>query len=189
MYSYSSYMKKSILIFTLITTFLPIFISSSFLSESQRYLQTQNYVKFSDSGIFYKIEFPKNDITGTGDILQDSPYRALCIVKRCPNLCCTGEIDSMICGTKDQCKSFYDNSIIPNVVAAVIFPLFFISVFILFYCFFYKKSNKKRLSLLLAFCCIFIITIPIVLYLIWKYKLFDLCGGCKECIEVDNNKQ
>ena len=183
---YSKYNKKTIFFFSIIAIAIlfPLLTSSTFLKNiDTRYLQTQNYIKFTGSGIYYKIDYVKNDITGTGDILQDSPYRALCIVKKCPNVCCLGEINSLTCGTAAQCQQFYDTSIIPNVVMACIFPIFFLAVFLIaFYCF-YKKSNKKRLSALLAFGCIFIITIPLVLFIIWKRKLFSInfCGECNDC--------
>jgi hypothetical protein len=32
----------------------------------------------------------------------------------------------------------------------------------------------------LAFGCIFIITIPLVIFIIWKYKLFKLCEEDEE---------
>lgn len=181
---YSKYNKKSIIFFSLVALLCPLLISSTFLRNiNERILQTQNYIKYTGSGIYYKIDYPKNDITGTGDILQDSPYRALCIVKQCPNICCLGEINGLTCGTATQCKQFYDTSIIPNVVSAILFPLFFLGIFLIAYFCFYKKSNKKCLSAALAFACIFIITIPFVLLFIWKRKLFPInfCGECSDC--------
>jgi hypothetical protein len=181
---YSKYTKKSILFLSLVALLLPLLISSTFLKNiNERYLQTQNYIKYTGSGIYYKIDYPKNDITGTGDILQDSPYRALCIVKQCSNICCLGDINSLTCGTREQCQQFYDTSVIPNVVGAVLGPLIILAIFLIAYFCFLTKSNKKCLSALLALACIFIITIPFVLFFIWKRKLFSInfCGDCNDC--------
>ena len=185
------YIKKSIILFSIIALLFPLLTSSTFLKNiNTRFLQlqTQNYITYTNAGIYYKIDFPKNDITGTGDLLQDQPYRALCIVKQCPNVCCLGDINEMRCGTSANCQEFYNNYSIPYIVMAIIFPLFFVAIFFIAFCFFYKKSNKKRLSFLLALGCIFIITIPIVLYIIWKRKLFTLCGECNDCKNGEDKK-
>jgi hypothetical protein len=156
---------------------IPILSVSSFLEGSEnKETRIQDYVKFSSSGIFYNIQFPKNDITGTGDILLDSPYRSLCIIKNCPNKCCTGEINALVCASQEQCKEYYDAYSVGNVIAAVIFPVFFFTVFLIFLICFYKKTKKFGLSALLAFGCTFIFTIPFIIYIIWKYKLFKLFG-------------
>lgn len=165
------HIKKSTFLLSIILILFPALITSLFL-QTPNPRNLQDYIKYSNDGIFYKIEFPKNDITGTGDKLQDVPYKTLCIIKNCPNTCCLGEIDALVCGTKEECKQFYDTSIVGNIVAAVIIPIFILSVFILaFYCF-YKRSKNKGLSALFAFACIFIITIPLVIWYLWKYKPF-----------------
>lgn len=149
--------------------FLNKFTTSRFLQENR----LQDYIKFSSDSIFYKLEYPKNDITGTGDQLQDSPYRALCIIKQCPNTCCFGEIDNLVCGTSAQCKQFYDYSILGNVLSAILITLLFFGIFSGAFCCFYKKYKKFWPCVLLAFICMFIITIPFVIYVLWKYKIFD----------------
>ena len=168
---FSVNIKKSTILFSLTALLFPILISSSFL-ENLNTRNLQDYIKYSSGGVYYLIDFPKNDITGTGDKLQDVPYKTLCIIKNCPSTCCTGEINELVCGTQEQCKQFYDNSIVGNVVAAIILPIFFIAIFfIAFHCF-YKRSKNWALSALLAFCCMFILTIPIVIWYIWKFKPF-----------------
>lgn len=149
------------------------FSNSEIPQTKSRNLQV--YAKFSESGIFYKIEFPKNDVTGTGDKLQDSPYKALCFLKNCPFKCCVGEIYSLECASEQKCQEFVDSYFVGNVASAVIFPIFFFTVFLVsFYCYL-KRSKKCGLSFLLAFGSMIIITIPILLFIIWKYKLFPLC--------------
>ena len=176
---YYKYIKKTMIIFCTFAIMFPLLTTSSFL-ENIKTRNLQEYVKFSDTGIFYNIKFPKNDITGTGDKLQDSAYRALCITKRCANQCCTGEINDLICASQEQCKQFYDTSIVGNVAAAIIIPISIVIIFfVAFHCF-YQKSKKKGMSALLAFGCIFIITIPLVIFIIWKYKLFKLCEEDEE---------
>lgn len=177
---YSKYINKNklFLLFSFTISLSLLFPTSTsnskeFLTQKKtQFRNMQDYVKFSDKSIFYKTEFPKNDITGTGDILQDSPYKALCIIKNCPNKCCIGDINALVCASASQCQEFYDTSIIGNVIAAIIFPLFFLAVFLVCFHCFHKRCKDKGLSALLAFFCIFIITIPIVLFVIWKYKLF-----------------
>lgn len=182
---YAKYIPKLIILSTIITLIIPILSQSSFLDgtetkDKEIQQRIQDYVKFSSSGIFYNIQFPRNDITGTGDILQDSPYRSLCIIKNCPFKCCTGEIYSLTCASESQCKEFYDAYTLGNVIAAIIFPVFFFSVFLIFLIFFYKRSKNCGLSTLLAFGCTFIFTIPIILFVIWKFKLFKLCEDGEE---------
>ena len=134
---YSKYIKKTMIIFCTFAIMFPLLTTSSFL-ENIKTRNLQEYVKFSDTGIFYNIKFPKNDITGTGDKLQDSAYRALCITKRCANQCCTGEINDLICASQEQCKQFYDTSIVGNVAAAIIIP---ISIVIIFFVAFYLSEQ------------------------------------------------
>jgi hypothetical protein len=178
---YSKKIQKLIILTILITLIIPILSVSSFLDGTEnKETRIQDYVKFSDMGIFYNIQFPKNDITGTGDILQDSPYRSLCVLKNCPFKCCTGEINALVCASQEQCKEFYDAYTVGNVIAAVIFPIFFFSIFLIFFICFHKRCKKIGLSALLAFGCTFIFTIPIIIFVIWKFKLFKLCDENEE---------
>jgi hypothetical protein len=168
-------MKYKILKKNLFTTliFLILFSLSFSIIENRRNLQNFDYVKFRVDSIYYKLEFIMNDITGSGNKLKDVPYKSLCITKNCPNICCIGDIDSMTCGSIEQCKTFYDAYIVGNVIESVIFPVFFVFIFLIFFYFFNKYSNNKPLSALLAFCCIFIITIPLVFCYIVKFKPFE----------------
>jgi len=166
----NSILKKSLLISLI---FSILFSSSLTYEEKKRNLQDLDYIKFSSNSIYYKLEYMINDITGTGNKLKDIPYRSLCITRNCSHLCCIGDIDSMSCGSLEQCQQFYDSSIVGNVILAVILPIFFLSVFLIAFYLFNKYSNDKPLSGLLAFCCIFIITIPFVIFYILKFKPFE----------------
>lgn len=139
-----------------------------------RSLLKLDYIKFLPDSIYYKLKYIQNDMTGTGNKLQDIPYKTLCIIKDCPNICCIGEITSMKCGTKEQCKEFYDTSIYPNVVAAVIFPILILSIFIISYLILNKIYKKNKcLSALLAFCCMFVFTIPFVILILICFKPYE----------------
>lgn len=168
--------KKSLLSF-LFSLIILIQLQSQIKTEIQEkgFMEDYQYIKFSSDSIYYKLKFMKNDITGTGNRLKDVPYRTICVLKNCPNICCIGDIDSMVCGGKDQCKEFYDDSIYGNIVAAVIFPILFLGIFVFFYCVFNKISDgkNKALSALLAFSCMFVITIPFVIFFIWKFKPYE----------------
>lgn len=164
--------KKLLLIgITIISLFTLIANTTNFLTKSnQRNLQ---YVEFWSEGIYYLLDFPKNDVTGTGDKLQDVPYKALCIIKACENSCCTGEINQMQCGTADQCREFLDSTKKGNVAAAVVVPIIVTAIFFIAFFVMWKKFNVAwELSGLLAFICMFIVTIPFVLLYLVKYKPF-----------------
>lgn len=167
-----STLKKSLII-TLINSILFSPLNGNI--QKTRNLQELDYIKFSSDSIYYKIKYIKNDITGTGNKLQDVSYKGLCIIKNCPNLCCIGEIDSMICGSEEQCKEFYDNSISTNVALAVILPILFLAIFLIAFHLFNKNSNSKNkaLSVILAFSCIFIITIPFVFLYVKMFKPYE----------------
>ncbi len=140
-----------------------------FLKETnERSLQ---YVQYSSKGIYYLLDYPKNDITGTGDKLKDVPYRALCSIMACESNCCTGEIDNMICGTAQECKAFLDSTRRGNVAAAVVIPIAVTFIFLVAFFLLWKKFKVLlSLSALLAFICMFVITIPFVIWYVWKYK-------------------
>lgn len=145
--------------------------ASVFLQETDQ--RTLQYIEYNPKGIYYLLEFPKNDITGTGDKLQDIPYKALCIIKACESACCTGDITSMKCGTAEECKTFFDSTRRGNVAAAVIIPIAVTAIFFVAFFLLWKKFKVSwDLSALLAFICMFVVTIPFVILYVWKYKPF-----------------
>lgn len=165
--------KNLLLSGVILLSFVPLITNTSnFLPEkTQRSLQ---YVEFSSNGIYYLLEYQKNDITGTGDKLQDVPYKALCIIKACENSCCTGDITNMQCGTAEECKTYFDSTRRGNVAAAVIIPIAVTVIFFLVFFLLWKKYNVSwDLSALLSFICMFVITIPFVIWYVKKYKPLD----------------
>lgn len=141
--------------------------SPKFFSETQaRNLQ---YTQFSSSGIYYTLKYPKNDITGTGDILQDVSFKVMCVIKKCPGGCCIGELNNVQCATAEDCKMYFDSTRVGNVAAAIIIPISVTALFIIFLILFLKKYKLAcDISFLLAFTCMFVITIPFVFCYIKK---------------------
>jgi len=156
---------------------IPLIIMSTFFpkhneNKLNRILQ-QQFLQFSEKSVYYKTEYPKNDITGTGDKLQDIPYRALCILKNCITGCCVGDIDKIQCGTEENCNTYFGSTRRGNVAAAVIIPIAVTAIFVGFYLILrYKYFVKWDLSAVLAFTAMFVITIPLVIWYLMKYKPF-----------------
>lgn len=165
--------KKLLLMGAILLTFIPFIKNTShnFLWETnQRSLQ---YVEFSSKGIYYLLNFEKNDVTGTGDKLQDVPYKAICIIKACENSCCKGDIDKIQCGTADECKIFLDSTRKGSVAAAIVIPIIVTAIFFITFFVLWKKFNVAwELSALLAFICMFVVTIPFAILFLIKYKPF-----------------
>ena len=167
-------LKNLLLSGVILLSFIPLITSDAynFLQKtSQRSLQ---YMEFSPKGIYYLLDYPKNNITGTGDKLQDVPYKALCVIKACDSACCIGNIDSLQCGTAEECKAYVDSTKRGNVAAAVIIPIavtviFFVALILL------RKKFKVAwdLAALLAFICMFVVTIPFVILYLRRYKPFE----------------
>ena len=164
-------LKNPIIVGIFLMSFLPLVFMHEFLpKEMDRNLQ---YVEYSSKGIYYTLVYPKNDITGTGDRLQDVPFKALCIIKSCTSGCCIGEINNLQCGTVDDCKIYFDSTRTGNVAAAVIIPIAVTAIFLAALFILRKKYNVAwDLSFLLAFTCMFVITIPFVIWYLCKTKPF-----------------
>jgi len=154
-----------------------IFTSEFLYDNSSRNLQQQQYVEYSNNGVFYTLNYPKNDITGTGDKLQDSPYKVLCILKACPGGCCIGEINNLQCETAENCKMYFDSTRKGNVAAAVIIPIVVTAIFLIAFFLLRKYYNKASLFYiaLLSFICMLVITIPFVILYLIKAQPFGEC--------------
>lgn len=127
--------------------------------------ENQRNLQFTTKSVFYTIPFPKNNITGTGDIMNDVPYKALCNILNCNSGCCVGEIDSMSCGDKINCDKYFDYKQYRVIAPAVIVPICVFLFIILLYLVFRKRNKYSILkSLFLAVLSIFIISIPYVFY-------------------------
>lgn len=120
---------------------------------------------FSSGSNYYKIDYIKNNVTGTGDRLMDAPYKALCLLMNCETGCCIGDIDGMNCGTESNCKKYNEYKLPMIISISILVTLFGIIAFVLLFLLYYKKfklSFKK--ALLFTFLSLFVITIPYLIY-------------------------
>lgn len=172
-------LKSSIIFRFLIMTFIPLVIMSNFLPKSNsRNLQ---YVEFSTNGVYYELTFPKNSITGTGDRLQDVPYKALCVIKTCPSNCCSGDINNMQCATVEDCKLYFDSTRKGHVAAAVIIPIAVTAIFLTAYLILFLRYKVNGwISAFIAFICMFVVTIPFVIWYLIKAKPFGICDKASD---------
>jgi len=133
--------------------------------KNQINFQKERNLQYNFKSIYYNIVYPANDITGTGDKLKDVPYKVLCKIMKCESGCCVGEIDNMRCGLEEDCKIYTNYSNLPGLVAAIIVPIGVFFVFLLLFIFLtkYKKYNCGK-TLLICLACLFVVTIPIVIY-------------------------
>ena len=135
------------------------------------------------NSIYYNLAYPANNITGTGDVLKDVPFRVLCMLLACNSGCCVGEIDNMRCGLAADCQVYLDYSKIPGMVVAIVVP---IGVFILLTALFIYLNRFKKYSCCSAFCmclgCLLVITIPVVIY-------YLLCKKQKDSVTPDKGKE
>lgn len=137
----------------------PYYSSIGGLNQKERNLQ------YSSNSNYYKLEFIKNNVTGSGDKLMDVPYKALCVLKSCESGCCEGEIDNLICSTVESCTKYKDYNRARTVVPAVIVPCVCVLFFMLMTMIFMKRNQySPAKSMLLAFLCFFVVTIPYILY-------------------------
>jgi len=176
-------MKKALLYMFLLNVLLSaVCLKKIWIDNSRENNEPRRNLQYSLNSIYYNIVYPANDITGTGDKLKDVPYKVVCKILNCVSGCCVGEIDNMRCGAIADCKVYSDYSKVPGMIAAIVVP---IGVFILLAALFYYLLKHRKYSCSTAFCmclgCIFVITIPIVLY----YLLFKK----ENSVTPKNNKE
>ena len=158
------YRKKYLLLLIIFTNILSIYSSNHFLTYSNKIENNRN-IQFTSKSIYYIIPYPKNNITGTGDIMEDSAFKALCKILSCDSGCCVGKIDSIRCGEKAICDVYNDYVTARIVVPAVIVPIVVVLFLILMILIFMKRNEYSLMkSVFLAFLCLFVITIPCVLF-------------------------
>ena len=133
-------------------------------SEVQSKKKGRN-LQYALNSIYYNLMYPANNITGTGDLLKDVPFKVLCMILACNSGCCVGELDSMRCGLAADCQVYLDYSRIPGMVVAIVVP---IGVFVMLFALFVYLYKYKKYTCGGAYCmclgCLFVITIPIVIY-------------------------
>lgn len=137
-------------------------------------------LQYSLGSIYYELQYPLNNLTGTGDRLKDVPYKVQCKILACASGCCVGEIDNMSCGPAADCAIYLDaletNTLIIAVCVAVVFLIIFAILFITF-----KKIYKFSISAstCLALGCMTIFLIPCVIWFVCKER---------KNVTSDNNK-
>lgn len=159
---------KLFLLAFLVVAFIPNIQSEKLIKIffPHKSLRNLQYAQFSSSGIYYNLEFQKNDITGTGDKLLDNPYKTLCYIKKCVSGCCIGEINDLQCAKAEDCKIFFDSTKKGKIAAAIVVPIIVTSIFFISFFVYKKLKIDTKISLVMAFYSIFVITIPfIILYI------------------------
>lgn len=124
--------------------------------------QKNKVLLYSINSIFYKINYLQNNITGTGDKLKDIPYKAMCFILNCPNGCCEGNIDNLICGSAENCMKYKNPWAL---ITTILVPIGTVLLFLFMYLIFLKcfELSKCR-AFILALFSIFIFTIPFLMF-------------------------
>lgn len=137
----------------------------NFLSEKNRNLQ------YSLGSIYYELQYPINDLTGTGDRLKDVPYKVQCKILACESGCCVGEIDKMSCGPAADCAIYQDSLNTGRLIISVCIVVILLVIFFIF-CLIYVKIFKfgKGTSVCLALGSMTVILIPLVVYWILQER-------------------
>jgi hypothetical protein len=85
----------------------------------------QQYKSRYSKTIYYSTAFIHNNITGSGNLLKDDAYRAVCLASNCT--CCSGDINFMTCALPEDCEK-WDNYV-KSWRIAIITVIVFFSVF------------------------------------------------------------
>ena len=172
-------LRNSLINGIIMISFIPLVLMTNFLPyPNSRSLQ---YVEYSANGVYYEITFPKNSITGTGDRLQDVPYKSLCIIRSCPSNCCTGDINNMQCASAEDCKMYFDSTRKGHVAAAVVIPIAVTAIFLTtFLVLFLKFKVNWWIAAFIGFICMFVVTIPFVIWYLVKNKPFGICDKASD---------
>jgi hypothetical protein len=89
-----------------------ITIINDFDENSENHLRSLAYYtsRTYSKKILYTKPYKDNNITGTGSLLKDVVYRDSCQLLMCNTACCEGDINSMVCGIPENCKTYKDYS-------------------------------------------------------------------------------
>lgn len=117
-----------------------------------------------------------NNITGTGNKLEDIAYNSVCEGLQCQSGCCEGIINSMTCGSPDNCKKYYAYKRMIKIITIVFVIAGALFFFWVMSCCQSKKGDCKGKACDGLLVVIFLIFLPIIIiYLIFK-KCFKNCG-------------
>jgi hypothetical protein len=150
------------------------------ISKTPLNLQEDKISRHSKKNIYYYTIYKPNNITGTGNLLEDTAYRTICATLACSYGCCNGDINVMKCGTEADCDEYNSYKLIGKIIMIIILSLvglFFILCLALKVC---NRNKTTKENMLLAGLIVFIIAfIPFVsVYLIMS--LISKCGKFKE---------
>jgi len=163
--------RKICIYISILSVILSVFSSQRVLRNELQTKTKNRNLQYAANSIFYNLAYPANNITGTGDLLKDVPFKVLCKLLACNSGCCVGEIDNMRCGIANDCQVYLDYSKIPGMVVAIVVPIAVFLILTALFVFLYKFKNYSCCS---AFCmclgCLFIVTIPVVVYLLLSKK-------------------
>lgn len=150
--------------------------SSTSISINQNILKKNRNLQYSLGSIYYELQYPINDLTGTGDRLKDVPYKVLCKILACDTGCCVGEIDKMSCGISTDCAIYLESLNTNRLVIAVCIVVILLVIFFILLIVFKKVFEfSYYTSLCLTLGSMSIILIPYVVYYIIKEK--KNCNG------------
>ena len=130
-------------------------------------IQSRNL--YSLGSIYYELEYPINNLSGTGDRLKDVPYQVQCKIKKCDTGCCIGEINNQKCGLQADCALYLDESKKPTLLAGIIIPVGLLIIFIILFITFtkvYKLPTGQSICFSLG--CLTLVLIPCVAYFVYQ---------------------
>jgi hypothetical protein len=136
--------------------------------------------------IYYTPGFDKfNNFTGTGNMLKDEAYRAICMSLNCQSGCCDDDTNIMTCGYHDDCVK-YENYVVAWRIAVIVLITFAVLFIISFSII--RGCNKQRpiLEILgLAFLTVLgIALLPITLIVLLIYFCRKGSGNDKGSAKV-----
>jgi hypothetical protein len=99
-------MKTALIIsFLLYNLFTVVYSTESSDDDAKHFRSLYTSKKY----IFYSPPFSKfNNITGTGNMLRDDAYRAICMSLNCFSGCCNEDTNIMVCGQPEECLEYND---------------------------------------------------------------------------------
>ncbi len=138
MFLFSRKLKYTIKLHLLILTLL---LTTLKLTEASEYY----IVRYGRYFVNYKkLSNKDSSITGTGNLLKDTVYRAKCISLNC-EYCCEGSLNEMICGSYSDCLilkriAFHDEILKILIIVIAFYSLIPVG-WVFLYCLGIKKSK------------------------------------------------
>ena len=167
-------MKRLIFIISFI--YLIAFTSSTISNKPSNKNKELRNLQYSHGSIYYELQYPLNNITGTGDRLKDVPYKVQCKLLACDSGCCVGEIDNLSCGPEVDCLIYLENSKSESIIIGIVVSFGLLIILIILFVTFLKVF---KFSISASFClsigCMSVILIPWVVYFVHKERKNVTC--------------